>query len=328
MNHVLLAVKSSDILAQLTALHIWGEETEFEIATVCGNIKELVSTITSQRFDLLLIETSIAKSDSYQSIKKIKSCNLCRHIAFCGHEGDFDCAREGILLGVSEYYTLPFDRSSFISLFDRIKAEKQANQVNVDKLAETLASYFVKQDAGIYDYLDHLSKNAVFPQILDTALQKIFEQHDWLDLYFNEDYYYALSVFDQTEHKNRFCQLYESSRMLNPHHNESFHDAILFILYNPENDLRQKVLSEKFHLNKSYLSTIFTAQTGLRFVDYITYVKMMRAAWLLRNADLKISEVAERMDYKDIAYFSKLFKRHFNMTPSEYKIPDNYQFQI
>ena len=73
---------------------------------------------------------------------------------------------------------------------------------------------------------------------------------------------------------------------------------------------------------------MFTAQTGGRFVDYVTGVKLMRAAWLLRNTDMKIGEIAGRMDYKDIAYFSKQFKKVFHLTPSEYRIPDNYQFSI
>ena len=82
------------------------------------------------------------------------------------------------------------------------------------------------------------------------------------------------------------------------------------------------------HINKSYLSTVFIAQTGIRFVDYITNIKLIRAAWLLKNTQMKVSAVANRMDYKDTAYFSKQFKKSFGFTPSEYRMPDDYHFII
>ena len=105
-------------------------------------------------------------------------------------------------------------------------------------------------------------------------------------------------------------------------------NLIEYVLFNPESDLRQKVLSEEMHINKSYLSTIFTAQTGIRFVDYISNVRLYRAAWLLKNTEMKINEIALRIEYKDVAYFSKLFKRKFGCSPSEYRLPDSYDFEI
>ncbi|MBR1693759.1 MAG: helix-turn-helix domain-containing protein [Lachnospiraceae bacterium] len=328
MNHVLLAVKSRDILAQITALHIWGKETDFEITAICGNVDEAYRIVSDGDFALMLIETSLAEADHFQTLKRITHDNLCSYLAFCSHKGSFECARNGILVGIKEYFTLPFDPDSFLRIFEKIKAEKMAHQVNVEMLAEKLLVYFHKQDAGIYGFLDQLSDTAVFFQAVDLAVKSIFDRNDWLDLYYNEEDFYSVNTSCLTEQKSKFCQLFVSSCTLYPHHNTSLREVIRYILYNPEGDLRQKFLSEKLHLNKSYLSTVFTAQTGQRFVDYITYVRLMRAAWLLRNTDVKIGEVAQRMEYKDIAYFSKLFKKQFNMTPSEYRIPDSYQFEI
>lgn len=328
MNHVLLVVKSSDILSQITALHIWGSETDFEITAVCSSIQELNQMVTHGDYDLLLIETTLAQADNFQIVQKIKHDNLCRYIAFCSHKGHFELARKGILIGVSEYFTVPFDAESFIRIFEKIRLEKSADQIDAGQLAGKLVFYFEKQDAEIYRYMEEMKGTQALPQVLDGAVKEIFEHNDWLDLYYNEDYFYAVNTHGVKEQKGRFCQLFESSCQLKLHHDESLREVIRYILYNPESDLRQKALSEKLHLNKSYLSTVFNAQTGVRFVDYITYVKLMRAAWLLKNTNVKIGEIAERMDYKDIAYFSRLFKKHFHMTPSEYRIPDSYQFDI
>ena len=65
-------------------------------------------------------------------------------------------------------------------------------------------------------------------------------------------------------------------------------DVILYILNNPESDLKQKTIASKLYMNSSYLSTVFATQTGMRFVDYITTVRLKRAGWLLKNTEMKI----------------------------------------
>lgn len=59
--------------------------------------------------------------------------------------------------------------------------------------------------------------------------------------------------------------------------NPQMQDVILYILNNPESDLKQKTIASKLYMNSSYLSTVFATQTGMRFVDYITIVRLKRA---------------------------------------------------
>ena len=101
-----------------------------------------------------------------------------------------------------------------------------------------------------------------------------------------------------------------------------------YVLSSPEGDLRQTSVAESLYINSSYLSTVFTANINIRFVDYVNNVRLRRAAMLLVSTDLKIADIADRLEYRDISYFSKLFKKKFGMTPSLYRIPDNYNYQI
>ncbi len=52
-------------------------------------------------------------------------------------------------------------------------------------------------------------------------------------------------------------------------------------------------------------------------MEYSTMVKIERAKVLLSDGNLKIYEIAERLGFKDIEYFSKLFKKTTEMTPTE-----------
>lgn len=59
--------------------------------------------------------------------------------------------------------------------------------------------------------------------------------------------------------------------------------------------------------------------TGLAPIEYVRDFLMQHAAELLQNGDYTIKEVAYKVGMNDAKYFTKCFKKKFNMTPSEYK---------
>ena len=73
------------------------------------------------------------------------------------------------------------------------------------------------------------------------------------------------------------------------------------------------------HLNPSYFCKLFKQQTHMNFTDYLTKVRMKEATRLLAKTSLRISEIAERLGYADLAYFSNTFKKTMGTTPSEYR---------
>ncbi|MBA2938265.1 helix-turn-helix domain-containing protein [Paenibacillus sp. CGMCC 1.16610] len=73
------------------------------------------------------------------------------------------------------------------------------------------------------------------------------------------------------------------------------------------------------HLNPSYLSQLFKQQTGGKFVDYVILMRMEEAKRLLIKTALRVSEIAERLGYGDIAYFSNTFKKLTGSSPLEYR---------
>lgn len=73
------------------------------------------------------------------------------------------------------------------------------------------------------------------------------------------------------------------------------------------------------HMNPSYLSQLFKQQTGTNFIDYVTRLRLKEAKRLLSSTTLRISEIAERLGYSDLAYFTNIFKKICQVTPSEYR---------
>lgn len=78
-------------------------------------------------------------------------------------------------------------------------------------------------------------------------------------------------------------------------------------------------IARQVSMNPSYLSNLFKRETGKGVVEYLTEYRMKRAGDLLRRTDLPVGEVARRVGYDNIFYFSRVFKRFHELSPSEYK---------
>ena len=92
-----------------------------------------------------------------------------------------------------------------------------------------------------------------------------------------------------------------------------------FISSNLSRDISLTDAAALVHLNPSYLSQLFKQQTGGKFVDYVIEMRMEEARKLLIKTSLRVSEIAERLGYGDISYFSSTFKKLTGCSPLEYR---------
>lgn len=93
----------------------------------------------------------------------------------------------------------------------------------------------------------------------------------------------------------------------------------IHVLENVDEEVSLSSTAEKLFMNKTYMSELFKQNTGIAFVEYLIIVKMERAKKLLAEGELKIFEIAEKLGYKDIEYFSKLFKKQTGFTPTLFR---------
>ncbi|HEY6915222.1 MAG TPA: AraC family transcriptional regulator, partial [Paludibacter sp.] len=59
--------------------------------------------------------------------------------------------------------------------------------------------------------------------------------------------------------------------------------------------------------------------TGMSIKEFIMDIRLKRSAQLLKESDLTISEIADLTGFVNPKYFSVCFKKHFELTPSEFK---------
>lgn len=83
-------------------------------------------------------------------------------------------------------------------------------------------------------------------------------------------------------------------------------------------DISLESCADALKISPFVLSKAFKQVTGVNFIDYLTGIRLERAKRLLRETDMKISEVANRVGYQH-SYFNRLFKSREGMTPGQYR---------
>ncbi len=97
--------------------------------------------------------------------------------------------------------------------------------------------------------------------------------------------------------------------------------AVDYIQANYSRKISLTSVSDHVGLSSSYLCRIFKEETGLSMNTYINNLRMSKAGELLSDKNSYIKEVAMSVGFEDQLYFSRLFKRYYGVTPSEYRKP-------
>lgn len=103
--------------------------------------------------------------------------------------------------------------------------------------------------------------------------------------------------------------------------NSRHKDAVDFMIHYAHTHYPEEInledLSKQLYLSRNYLNQIFKKATGETFTNYVIRVRMEKAKALLIEGKLMIYEISEKVGYKNVPYFSSIFKKYYGMSPSE-----------
>ncbi|WP_226294278.1 AraC family transcriptional regulator [Aquimarina algicola] len=78
-------------------------------------------------------------------------------------------------------------------------------------------------------------------------------------------------------------------------------------------------LADTFNMSQSSISTYFKRKTGESIHQYVTKYKMKLVEYRLQHTEFTIAEIAYQMGYTDESHLTKTFKKHFSMSPKQYR---------
>ena len=85
---------------------------------------------------------------------------------------------------------------------------------------------------------------------------------------------------------------------------------------NPTNE----EIGDFFKYHPNYINSLLVKHTGMSLHKYVLNYKLNYAAQLLLTTDKSITEVADEINIPDSQYFSRLFKKYYQQTPSQYRL--------
>lgn len=95
--------------------------------------------------------------------------------------------------------------------------------------------------------------------------------------------------------------------------------AISYMEEHYKKDISLDEVAREVNINPYYFSKRFKEETGVNFIDYLTSIRIKKAKELLEDPALSIKEICTLSGYSDPNYFSRIFKKVENVTPSDYR---------
>ena len=100
---------------------------------------------------------------------------------------------------------------------------------------------------------------------------------------------------------------------------ESIQQCIDYIKENFAQNITITEIAKAGDLSPFYLNKTFKTILGETPIRYVTKIRIRYSMALLYNSDLTIDEIAEQCGFQNANYFSKVFKKYTNMSPTDFR---------
>ncbi|OWA33696.1 DNA-binding response regulator [Saccharibacillus sp. O16] len=111
----------------------------------------------------------------------------------------------------------------------------------------------------------------------------------------------------------------DAEQELKDNHSIIVRNVKSFVDLHLASDVSLPAIAEHVHLHPVYLSKVYKAETGEALTAYVYRLRMEKAAYYLRSSAAKVFEIAELVGYNNTAYFIRVFKKFYDVTPQEYR---------
>jgi AraC-like DNA-binding protein len=92
-----------------------------------------------------------------------------------------------------------------------------------------------------------------------------------------------------------------------------------FIEEHSTEHLSLKKVARAVGMNANHLSENFRQVTGINFVEYVARTRFKAACALLRNPNVRVSEIAFATGFQSLSQFNRVFKKFSGKSPTEYR---------
>ena len=95
--------------------------------------------------------------------------------------------------------------------------------------------------------------------------------------------------------------------------------ALLYINVHYPKNITTELLAKEENMSCAHFRRLFRKKTGMTPTQYITLLRLKHAERMLAETKLNVKEIAHKVGFSDQLYFSKVFSKHFGVSPSEFR---------
>lgn len=253
--------------------------------------------------------------------------------------GEDHYTSESIIQGLPntlEPLAVPIDPQKRVDAFSNIKAIEQVYNAEKELLqavshgrsakAKTLLANFPL--FALEQRTEALRNLQNYTVVINTLLRKASEEGGVHPLYIDQLSSTFAHRIEGTTRADSFIELWNEMiqkycALVNKHSIQKYslpvQKVITRIDFDLAADLSLKATAQFLNLNASYLSKLFKTETGYTLTDYVNMKRMEHAAYLLANTYMPVSTIAQSCGILDDNYFTKLFKRYHQKTPTQFR---------
>jgi AraC-like DNA-binding protein len=92
-----------------------------------------------------------------------------------------------------------------------------------------------------------------------------------------------------------------------------------FIHEHSDEELSLTKVAKFVSISANHLSEKFKEVTGINFVDYVARIRIQKARDLLRDEQLRISEIAFAVGFQSLSQFNRVFKKLTRKSPTQFR---------
>ena len=100
--------------------------------------------------------------------------------------------------------------------------------------------------------------------------------------------------------------------------------AIDYVKKNFASTIHAADLARTCGMSESYFRKVFEKYMNMRPMDYVNFVRVQRGCALLRETDLSVALVSDKVGYESVSTFIRNFKRVVGCTPNKWKTDEEY----
>lgn len=274
-----LEIISSEIAKEYKVKPFWG------IGNECNDLLELWRAYEQSREQLKLVISKQGHPVPQESVEQEKSFSYYYPIVFekqlltCTKEGN----GEGIEKLVDILYTENFQKRSL-------------NETAIEKL-------YLEMNSTLFKLIKNNS------EIIDIEdLKEKIQYKEGQDI--KKSFVLIKETYIQVAKKFKQVKKTQQDKLI--HHIMNYIKEVY-----PDSNLGLGMVATHFNISEGYVSSLFKEQAGINFTDYVENQRIEKACELLKETDININEIGEKVGYNSVQSFRRAFKRLHGISPSE-----------